>query len=131
MPRRGPGNSIRFFHGLVVIGPDFHQFLLTNVILLIPTVLFFVFVSPYMYDHVSKAIPFIAAALFWFAYASMLRTTFTEPGVIPRMKEFDENDTRTLSFYRCQTSTTTTPTSPTSTTSSQPPCSIHGNHHHS
>eukprot|EP00128_Syssomonas_multiformis_P017681 Colp12_sorted_trinity150504_noHs@27076 len=94
MPRRGPGNSIRFFHGLVVIGPDFHQFLLTNVILLIPTVLFFVFVSPYMYDHVSKAIPFIAAALFWFAYASMLRTTFTEPGVIPRMKEFDENDTR-------------------------------------
>lgn len=39
---------------------------------------------PYLTVHITSAIPIIGAFLYIFTMGSLLRTTFTDPGVIPR-----------------------------------------------
>ena len=40
--------------------------------------------SRYLYMHVSPAVPFIAAWLFIFVMSTLLRTAFSDPGIVPR-----------------------------------------------
>lgn len=37
-----------------------------------------------MYEEVSPAVPFIAAWLFIFVMSTLLRTAFSDPGIVPR-----------------------------------------------
>lgn len=39
---------------------------------------------PYLFKKVSPAAPFIAAWLFIFVMATLLRTAFSDPGIVPR-----------------------------------------------
>lgn len=41
----------------------------------------------YLADHVSPAIPCIGAILFIFTMVSLLRTSFSDPGIIPRASQ--------------------------------------------
>lgn len=45
---------------------------------------FLSFSCPYLATHITSAIPIVGAILYVFTMASLLRTTFTDPGVIPR-----------------------------------------------
>lgn len=42
------------------------------------------FSCPYLTTHITSAIPIVGAILYVFTMGSLLRTTFTDPGVIPR-----------------------------------------------
>lgn len=47
--------------------------------------LFLLFFScPYLFDNVSPAVPFVAAWLFIFVMSTLLRTAFSDPGIVPR-----------------------------------------------
>lgn len=37
-----------------------------------------------MFDKVSPAVPFVAAWLFIFVMSTLLRTAFSDPGIVPR-----------------------------------------------
>lgn len=39
---------------------------------------------PYLATKITPAIPIVGAVLYIFTMSSLLRTTFTDPGVIPR-----------------------------------------------
>lgn len=39
---------------------------------------------PYLFDKVSPAAPFVAAWLFIFVMSTLLRTAFSDPGIVPR-----------------------------------------------
>ena len=40
--------------------------------------------SLFLYEEVSPAVPFVAAWIFIFVMSSLLRTAFSDPGIIPR-----------------------------------------------
>lgn len=42
------------------------------------------FSCPYLTTKITSAIPIVGAILYVFTMSSLLRTTFTDPGVIPR-----------------------------------------------
>lgn len=44
----------------------------------------FFFSGPYLYIHLSPAVPLIAAWLFIFVMATLLRAAFSDPGIVPR-----------------------------------------------
>lgn len=44
----------------------------------------FYFSCPYLALHVTPAIPAVGGALFVFVMATLFRTSFSDPGVIPR-----------------------------------------------
>ena len=44
----------------------------------------FCFSCPYLTEHVTPAIPAVGGALFVFVMATLFRTSFSDPGVIPR-----------------------------------------------
>ena len=47
----------------------------------------FIFLScscPDLYDQVSPAVPLVAAWLFIFVMSTLLRTAFSDPGIVPR-----------------------------------------------
>ena len=48
------------------------------------TLLIFCFSCPYLTEHVTPAIPAVGGALFIFVMATLFRTSFSDPGVIPR-----------------------------------------------
>lgn len=49
-----------------------------------PVVLLLFCRCPYLAVHLSPAIPVFAAVLFLFVIAMLLRTSFSDPGVLPR-----------------------------------------------
>lgn len=59
-------------------------FYFTVVLIVVTSGLFFAFDCPYLYEEVSPAVPFIAAWLFIFVMSTLLRTAFSDPGIVPR-----------------------------------------------
>ncbi|RKP22329.1 DHHC palmitoyltransferase-domain-containing protein, partial [Syncephalis pseudoplumigaleata] len=70
--------------GRVVTGRDTWAFLVAQVLLIAPSVLFFVFVCPYLWHEVQPATVIVFAYLFAVCLTSMYYTSFTDPGIIPR-----------------------------------------------
>ncbi|KAK0254899.1 Eukaryotic peptide chain release factor GTP-binding subunit [Friedmanniomyces endolithicus] len=50
----------------------------------LPAALFFAFSSPWLWHHVSPAIPILFAYLFFITMSSFLHATFSDPGILPR-----------------------------------------------
>lgn len=44
----------------------------------------FYFSCPFLATRITPAIPIVGAVLYFFTISSLLRTTFSDPGVIPR-----------------------------------------------
>lgn len=59
-------------------------FYFTIALIVITSGLFFVFDCPYLAVHITPAIPVVGAVLFIFVMSTLLRTSFSDPGVIPR-----------------------------------------------
>lgn len=59
-------------------------FYFTCTLIIVTCGLFFGFDCPYLSEHVTPAIPAVGGALFIFVMATLFRTSFSDPGVIPR-----------------------------------------------
>ncbi|KAF9298963.1 Palmitoyltransferase zdhhc14 [Linnemannia elongata] len=101
-----PGRNLFFCGGRIMTSRDFPAFFVAVLLLTIPTGLFHGFTSPFLWHRVSPAAPIVQAYLFIVAFSSMLKTSWTDPGVIPRGIDGDppldpprELDVTSASFY--------------------------------
>ncbi|NXX26535.1 ZDHC9 Palmitoyltransferase, partial [Nicator chloris] len=79
-----PGRNTFCCDGRIMMARQKGIFYLTLILILGTCALFFAFECRYLAVQLSPAIPVFAAVLFLFAMATLLRTSFSDPGVIPR-----------------------------------------------
>ncbi|KAI1713546.1 DHHC palmitoyltransferase domain-containing protein [Ditylenchus destructor] len=82
--RHHAGGNRFFCNGRAVMSRQCSIFLLTIFLIVFTMVLFCVFDLPFLTTHVSISLPFITAVLFLLAMASLFKTSFSDPGIIPR-----------------------------------------------
>uniref|UniRef100_A0A2C9K459 Palmitoyltransferase n=1 Tax=Biomphalaria glabrata TaxID=6526 RepID=A0A2C9K459_BIOGL len=79
-----PGKNKFYCGGRIMMARQAGVFYLTCALIIITSGLFFAFDCVYLAIKVTPAIPAIGGALFIFVMATLLRTSFSDPGVIPR-----------------------------------------------
>ncbi|XP_062332498.1 palmitoyltransferase ZDHHC9 [Osmerus eperlanus] len=79
-----PGKNTFCCDGRVMMARQKGVFYLTMFLIVGTCSLFFAFECPYLAIHLSPAIPVFAALLFLFVMAMLLRTSFSDPGVLSR-----------------------------------------------
>lgn len=79
-----PGKNTFCCDGRVMMARQKGVFYLTLFLIIGTCSLFFAFECPYLAVHLSPVIPVFAAVLFLFVMAMLLRTSFSDPGVLPR-----------------------------------------------
>ncbi|TMS17734.1 Palmitoyltransferase ZDHHC9 [Larimichthys crocea] len=79
-----PGKNTFCCDGRVMMARQKGVFYLTLFLIVGTCSLFFAFECPYLAVHLSPAIPVFAVLLFLFVMAMLLRTSFSDPGVLPR-----------------------------------------------
>ncbi|XP_021150410.1 palmitoyltransferase ZDHHC14 isoform X7 [Columba livia] len=79
-----PGRNKFFCNGRIMMARQTGVFYLTLVLILVTSGLFFAFDCPYLSEKITPAIPAIGGILFFFVMGTLLRTSFSDPGVLPR-----------------------------------------------
>ncbi|XP_076467335.1 palmitoyltransferase ZDHHC18-B-like isoform X3 [Babylonia areolata] len=79
-----PGKNKFHCNGRIMMARQTGIFYLTCTLIIVTSGLFFGFDCVYLAQHVTPAIPAIGGALFIFVMATLFRTSFSDPGVIPR-----------------------------------------------
>ncbi|XP_025932872.1 probable palmitoyltransferase ZDHHC14 isoform X4 [Apteryx rowi] len=79
-----PGRNKFFCNGRIMMARQTGVFYLTLVLILVTSGLFFAFDCPYLSENITPAIPAIGGILFFFVMGTLLRTSFSDPGVLPR-----------------------------------------------
>lgn len=78
------GRNRFYCDGLLMSAPHTGVFYLTCFLITGTSALFFAFDCPFLATKITPAIPIVGAILYFFTMSSLLRTTFSDPGVIPR-----------------------------------------------
>ncbi|CAD1473858.1 unnamed protein product, partial [Heterotrigona itama] len=79
-----PGRNRFCCDGRVMMAPQTGVFYVTVCLIAGTSGLFFAFDCPFLAVHITPAIPVIGALLFIFVMSALFRTSFSDPGVIPR-----------------------------------------------
>ncbi|KAI8083903.1 DHHC palmitoyltransferase-domain-containing protein [Thamnidium elegans] len=85
------GNTIFFCGGRFLTSRAFWAFCLSLILLFGPCILFLIFTCPWLWYHISPAIPIVFAYIFLLTFASMLKTSWTDPGVSKYRRKRDFN----------------------------------------
>ncbi|OBZ84439.1 Palmitoyltransferase erf2 [Choanephora cucurbitarum] len=78
------GNTVFFCGGRFLTSRAFWAFGLSLFLISMPAILFIIFSCPWLWYHVSPAIPILFAYMFILTLAAMLKTSWTDPGILPR-----------------------------------------------
>ncbi|XP_054478286.1 palmitoyltransferase ZDHHC18a isoform X2 [Anoplopoma fimbria] len=79
-----PGKNRFFCDGRIIVARQSGVLPLTLGLIVVTCGLFFAFDCPFLVEHLTVFIPVIGGALFLFVVISLLRTSFTDPGILPR-----------------------------------------------
>ncbi|XP_033498329.1 palmitoyltransferase ZDHHC14-like isoform X1 [Epinephelus lanceolatus] len=79
-----PGRNKFYCDGRIMMAKQTGVFYLTLVLILVTCGLFFTFDCPFLAQHLTPVIPVIGGVLFLFVLGTLLRTSFSDPGVLPR-----------------------------------------------
>ncbi|KAL0266249.1 UNVERIFIED_CONTAM: hypothetical protein PYX00_008849 [Menopon gallinae] len=79
-----PGRNKFCCDGRIMMAPNTGIFYLTLCLIIGTCGLFFIFDCPFLAMRVSPVIPVVSGLLFIFTMSALLRTSFSDPGVIPR-----------------------------------------------
>ncbi|MCJ8728120.1 hypothetical protein PDJAM_G00000610 [Pangasius djambal] len=79
-----PGKNRFYCNGRIIVARQCGVLPLTLSLIVLTTALFFTFDCPFLVAHLTVCIPVIAGVLFLFVIITLLRTSFTDPGILPR-----------------------------------------------
>ncbi|KAK7926261.1 hypothetical protein WMY93_008571 [Mugilogobius chulae] len=79
-----PGKNRFFCNGRIMLSRQSGVLPLTLGLIVITCGLFFAFDCPFLVEHLTVFIPVIGGVLFVFVILALLRTSFTDPGILPR-----------------------------------------------
>ncbi|XP_023807076.1 probable palmitoyltransferase ZDHHC14 isoform X1 [Oryzias latipes] len=79
-----PGRNRFYCDGRIMMAKQTGVFYLTLVLILVTCGLFFTFDCWFLAEQLTPIIPVIGAVLFLFVIGTLLRTSFSDPGVLPR-----------------------------------------------
>jgi palmitoyltransferase ZDHHC9/14/18 len=79
-----PGKNKFYCNGYLITAPSTNVFYLTVVLITGTSGLFFAFDCPFLAERITIGIPIIGGILYVFTMCSLLRTSFSDPGIIPR-----------------------------------------------
>jgi palmitoyltransferase ZDHHC9/14/18 len=82
-----PGRNKFYCDGFLMSAPNTSIFYLTVVLISGTSTLFFVFDCPFLAERITYGIPIIGGILYLFTMCSLLRTTFSDPGILPRASQ--------------------------------------------
>ncbi|KAG9332259.1 hypothetical protein JZ751_015468 [Albula glossodonta] len=79
-----PGRNRFYCDGRIIVARQSGVLPLTLGLILVTSSLFFVFDCPFLVEHLTTCIPVIGGVLFVLVVISLLQTSFTDPGILPR-----------------------------------------------
>ncbi|CAD5208488.1 unnamed protein product [Bursaphelenchus xylophilus] len=79
-----PGKNKFCFNGRILMSEQNSAFYVTIGMIFATMTSFFIFDAIFIAERVSLALPVCAAVLFFLVMANLLKTSFTDPGIIPR-----------------------------------------------
>ncbi|XP_007251845.2 palmitoyltransferase ZDHHC18a isoform X2 [Astyanax mexicanus] len=79
-----PGRNRFYCDGRIIVARQCGVLPLTLGLILFTSGLFFVFDCPFLVAHLTVCIPVIAGVLFLFVVITLLQTSFSDPGILPR-----------------------------------------------
>ncbi|KAL8839576.1 MAG: hypothetical protein Q9170_001680 [Blastenia crenularia] len=78
------GNTVFCWGGRLQNTRDRPINVISGLLIVVPSILFFAFSGSYLSDHVSPAIPVFYAYLFFICISSFVHASVTDPGILPR-----------------------------------------------
>ncbi|XP_022538684.2 palmitoyltransferase ZDHHC18-B isoform X1 [Astyanax mexicanus] len=79
-----PGKNRFYCDGRIIVARQSGVLPLTVGLILVTSGLFFIFDCPFLVKHLTGCIPVIGGVLFVLVFISLLQTSFTDPGILPR-----------------------------------------------
>uniref|UniRef100_A0A3B4FD33 Palmitoyltransferase n=1 Tax=Pundamilia nyererei TaxID=303518 RepID=A0A3B4FD33_9CICH len=79
-----PGKNRFYCNGRIIVARQSGVLPLTLGLILVTSGLFFIFDCPFLVKHLTSCIPVIGGVLFVFVLITLLQTSFTDPGILPR-----------------------------------------------
>uniref|UniRef100_A0A8C4T5Q1 Palmitoyltransferase n=1 Tax=Erpetoichthys calabaricus TaxID=27687 RepID=A0A8C4T5Q1_ERPCA len=79
-----PGRNRFYCDGRIILARQSGVLPLTLGLVLLTSGLFFIFDCPFLVEHLTRTIPAIGGILFFFVVISLLQTSFSDPGILPR-----------------------------------------------
>ncbi|KAL3420164.1 palmitoyltransferase erf2 [Phlyctema vagabunda] len=90
------GNTAFFWGGRLQNTRDTPINIATGLLVVIPSILFFVFSAPWLWHNISPAVPIVFGYIFYMCMSSFLHASVSDPGILPRnlhpMPPPDENE---------------------------------------
>lgn len=95
------GNNITFCNGRFIAGPDARSVLASLMMITVPSILWQVEVGAFFASRYSIMVPLLTVLLQVGSLVFLLATAFSDPGIIPRQKDYTEQyDARTKTFRK-------------------------------
>uniref|UniRef100_A0A672Y4U1 Palmitoyltransferase n=1 Tax=Sphaeramia orbicularis TaxID=375764 RepID=A0A672Y4U1_9TELE len=79
-----PGKNRFYCDGRIIVARQSGVLPLTLGLILVTSGLFFIFDCPFLVKHLTSCIPVIGGVLFVFVVITLLQTSFSDPGILPR-----------------------------------------------
>lgn len=78
------GNTLFFLGGRLQTAKDRPIAIATAGLVVLPSILWFIFTGPWLWHHVSPALPIFFAYFFYICMSSFFHASFSDPGILPR-----------------------------------------------